>query len=147
MDRREQKRRVPLARLAAIVVALLVAAEALVIAGVLEMRAGTVAKHAPWAFEPFLRLVGEHPESMPRRAAAVEEGGADPAGSDSAIARIAGFRPDEIPVQLGTNLLPATEAMDPAGPTEPAGEAPATNAPATGSNAPAEKAEAVVPVG
>jgi len=45
-------------------VAVLVVCEVLVVCGALEVRASLVAKVAPWAYEPFLRLVGEHPDQM-----------------------------------------------------------------------------------
>jgi hypothetical protein len=63
MKELETRRITPVAYIAAIVVAVLVGLELLVVSGVLELRAGTVAKYAPWAYEPFLRLVGEHPDS------------------------------------------------------------------------------------
>lgn len=63
MDKRETRRVNPIAQIAFFAVAILLVFEALVIGGVLELKAQTVAKYAPWAHEPFLRLVGEHPDS------------------------------------------------------------------------------------
>ena len=60
------------AQIAGIAVLILIFFEALVIGGVFELQAPAVAKYAPWAYEPFLRIVGEHPESAPRLAV-VEE--------------------------------------------------------------------------
>ncbi|VGO22980.1 hypothetical protein [Pontiella sulfatireligans] len=51
----------------ALVVALFIF-EAAVIGGIVELKASTVGRFAPWAYEPYLKLVGEHPDSLPRQA-------------------------------------------------------------------------------
>jgi len=63
MSKKESRRRVPVSAIAIAVFVLLVVFEVLVIGGALEIKSSTVARIAPWAYEPFLRLVGEHPES------------------------------------------------------------------------------------
>lgn len=68
----ETRRINPIARVTFVAVMVLFVFEALVIFGLFELKAQTVAKYAPWAYEPFLHLVGEHLESAPRRVA-VEE--------------------------------------------------------------------------
>ncbi len=62
----ETRRINPIATLTTVLVVLLVAVEALIILGVFELKAQTVAKYAPWAYEPFLHWAGEHPDSTPR---------------------------------------------------------------------------------
>ncbi len=77
MNKLETRRITPVATIAAFVVVVVLGLELLVVSGVLELRAGTVAKYAPWAYEPFLKLVGEHPDSMANKpespSSAVEE--------------------------------------------------------------------------
>lgn len=68
----ETRRINPIARVTFVAVMVLFVFEALVISGLFELKAQTVAKYAPWAYEPFLHLVGEHLESTPRWVA-VEE--------------------------------------------------------------------------
>lgn len=62
----ETRRINPIATLTTAVVIVLVAVEAFIILGVFELKAQTVATYAPWAHEPFLRWVGEHPDSVAR---------------------------------------------------------------------------------
>ena len=101
MDKQETRRRNPVARIALVAVLILIVFEALVIFGALELNAQAVAKYAPWAYEPFLRLVGEHPES-PARQAVVEE--SDEAATDeSTTADVTGLDPSAIPALIETN--------------------------------------------
>ena len=62
----ETRRINPIAHITTVVVVILIAFEVLIILGVFELKAQTVEKYAPWAHEPFLRWVGEHPDSIPR---------------------------------------------------------------------------------
>ena len=101
MDKRETRRINPIAHLTWIVVLLLLIFQALVIAGVTELKAHTVAKYAPWAYESFLRLVGEHPDSSPRWAT-VEEAAAPPA-EDHDVISYTGLAPSAVPVLIETN--------------------------------------------
>lgn len=101
MDKQETRRRNPVARIALVAVLILIVFEALVIFGALELNAQAVAKYAPWAYEPFLRLVGEHPESTARQAV-VEE--SDEAATDeSTTADVTGLDPSAIPALIETN--------------------------------------------
>jgi len=56
MSKKESRRRVPVSAIAIAVFVLLVVFEVLVIGGALEIKSSTVARIAPWAYEPFLRL-------------------------------------------------------------------------------------------
>ena len=89
---------------------LLVVFEFLVIFGALELKAQTVAKYAPWAYEPFLRLVGEHPESAPRWASIEET--EEKESVEATVAGVTGLEPSAIPIlietddaMLATNLI------------------------------------------
>jgi hypothetical protein len=94
---KRQKRRINLAaQIAGIAVFLLILFEGLVIGGIFELQAPAVAKFAPWAFEPFLRIVGEHPESAPR-VAMVEEINPTESASKTALG-LTGFSPESIPI-------------------------------------------------
>jgi len=97
----ETRRINPIAHITTAVVVVLIAFEAVVIFGVFDLQAQTVAKYAPWAYEPFLKLVGEHPDSAPRRAPVEESDESDP--SVAAEANATGLEPSAIPVLVPTN--------------------------------------------
>ena len=61
-------RKVPESVAAVVVMAVLLAFELLVLFGGLEIKSSSVAAAAPWAFNAFSRLVGEHPDQMSARA-------------------------------------------------------------------------------
>ncbi len=67
MKNRESRRIVPVSIIALIVIGVLFLFETLVVGGVFEVKASTVAKVAPWAYEPFLKMIGEHPDSYRQR--------------------------------------------------------------------------------
>jgi len=101
MSKKESRRRVPVSAIAIAVFVLLVVFEVLVIGGALEIKSSTVARIAPWAYEPFLRLVGEHPESDTMKESAQDrtaQGGDTPSG----MAAVAGFNPDGLIIDLDT---------------------------------------------
>ena len=108
MSKKESRRIVPVSAVAIAAVALLVVFEGLVIGGVFEVKASMVARIAPWAYEPFLRLVGEHPESKTRNESVGGEK-ADEAGAPSGMASVAGFNPDGLVIDLGAEM---EEAVD-----------------------------------
>lgn len=101
MGKQETGRRNPIAHITLLFVVLLFIFEASVIAGIFELKAQTVAKYAPWAYEPYLRLIGEHPDSTPRWVT-VEETEEEPA-EEIAIANMTGLEPSAIPVLVETN--------------------------------------------
>lgn len=102
-----EKRRVnPIAHVASLAVVILIIFEGLVIVGALELKAQAVAKYAPWAYEPFLKLVGEHPESAPRWATVEESEKGGPVELE--IANVTGLDPSAIPVLIETNELVLT---------------------------------------
>ncbi|MCK5676762.1 MAG: hypothetical protein KAH99_07075, partial [Verrucomicrobia bacterium] len=84
-----------------VLVLLLIVFEVLVIFGVFELKAQTVAKHAPWAYESFLKLVGEHPGSAPRWASVEEP--EEKEAVKATMAGVTGLEPSAIPVLVETN--------------------------------------------
>ena len=132
MDKLETRRTNPVAHFALLAVAILVVFETLVICGAFELKAQTVEKYAPWAYEPFLRLVGEHPESAPRWVAVERPRKAKPAET-----AVAGLASSALPLPVETNLvLEATVPLE----AEPDPVAAPTNPP------PANRDE-IIPVG
>ncbi len=144
MGKQEKRRLNPIGHITLVLVVLLIFFEALVIFGVFELKAQTVAKYAPWAYEPFLRLIGEHPESTPRWATVEEPEEEEPV--ELAVASVTGLEPSVIPVLIETNdavlatnlVLEATVPLD----IEP--EPVPVVAP---TNAPDGELQEVVPVG
>ena len=101
MNKQETRRTNPIAKVTLFLVAVLIVFEALVIFGVLELKSQNVAKIAPWAYEPFLKLMGEHPDSAPRWATVEEATEEIPAAVEET--RITGLEPELIPVLMDTN--------------------------------------------
>lgn len=142
MDKRDARRIKPIANVTLVLVVILVVFELLIIFGAMGLKARTVAKYAPWAYEPFLRLVGEHPESAPRLAAEEEADGDNT--SESSVAVVAGLQPSAIPVLTETDtILPGTNVAIVA--EEP--DAPETEPADVSTNNPPAKKEAIAPVG
>lgn len=103
MSKKESRRIVPVSAVAIAVFAVLVIFEALVIGGVFEVKAATVARIAPWAYEPFLRLVGEHPGSKTLKRS-VRGWKEDGAGAPSGMASVAGFNSEGLIVDLDAEI-------------------------------------------
>ncbi len=99
MNKQDTRRRNSIAHITLILVVLVLGFEALIIFGVFELKSKTVAKYAPWAYESFLRLAGEHPESTPHWAT-VEEAEEN---VESSILGVTGLEPSAIPVLVETN--------------------------------------------
>ena len=103
MSKKESRRRVAVSTIAMAAIALLVVFEVLVIGGGFGIKAATVARIAPWAYEPFLWLVGEHPESKGLKES-VGNQKEDGAGASSGMASVAGFNPDELIIDLDAQI-------------------------------------------
>ena len=145
MSKKESRRIVPLSAVAIAAFIMLVVFEVLIIGGVVGVKASAVARIAPWAYEPFLRLVGEHPESATSKESAGNQK-EDETNRSSGLASVAGFNPDalvielDVPPEEGGDVVP--EAIRPDGGL--------SNAVPTGSsitNSVPERLEDVVPVG
>ncbi len=116
----ESRRIVPVSVIATSLVVCLVGLEVLVISGALELKGATVARIAPWAYEPFLKLVGEHPASQVN--AKRNEASASSAPL-SAMEVVASFNADALLAE--TNEVQEVEAAKPdPEPEEPAQEEP-----------------------
>lgn len=145
MEKRETRRINPIAQITLTAVLVLVLFELLIIFGAMQLEARTVAKIAPWAYEPFLKLVGEHPESTPRWAVVEETD--ESAAADSPVAGVAGLQPMAIPVLTETNAPAETNAppdTDTGNETPSVPEAEPTAAP---DKKPSQKPDEAVPVG
>ena len=144
MDKQETRRINPIAHVTLVAVAVLVVFECLVICGAVELKAQTVAKYAPWAYEPFLRLVGEHPESPPRWASVEEPEEKD--AVEATVAGVTGLEPSAIPVLIETNesVLATNLILEATVPMEVESEPVPVAAP---TNRPADKPQEIVPVG
>jgi len=144
MDKQETRRINPIAHITAAAVVVLVVFEFLIIFGVFELKAQTVAKYAPWAYEPFLRLVGEHPESAPRWAAVEEP--EEKKAVDMTVVGVTGLEPSAIPVLIETNeaVLATNLILEATVPMEVEPEPVPVAAP---TNRPAGKPQEIVPVG
>lgn len=138
MAKLETRRVNPIAHITLVAVVVLIVFEVLVMGGVLELKSQTVAKYAPWAYEPFLRLVGEHPESASRWVTVEEADDSDPIVLPEI--NVTGLEPSAIPLLVPTNeTLIATNAVPEIEP-EPIPEIAPTNAPVA-------EPEEIVPVG
>lgn len=134
----------PVSHVAALAVTVLVVFEVLVMVGALELKAQTVAKYAPWAYEPFLKLVGEHPDSASRWAAVVKESDAD---KEDAVDQMAGIASSAIPILIETNSV-VPQSTNAVSELLEHPEAAVTNLPATApAPVPQPEPEKIVPVG
>jgi len=139
MGKKQTRRISRIANVTAVAVVALVLFEVVMISGAIELKAQTVAKYAPWAYEPFLRLVGEHPESPPHVAVIAEE---EPEETDPVL----NVAPDQTGLMLDIPVV-AVETnvvLDSSVPVEPTPEEEALDVP---TNAPVEEVEEVLPVG
>lgn len=104
----EPRRIVPIAFLALLLFIFMALFQVFVIAGGFEIKASAVKKIMPVAYESFLRLVGEHPETRPEWSAAAQATKSD---SASSAVTFAGFDPKTIPVTIEEDEKPATKVL------------------------------------
>ncbi len=107
-----QKRVVPVSVATLACFALLAVFQLFVLAGGPLTRAATVKRFAPWAYEPFLRLTGEHPDTRPAWSMAGEKAEKGER-SASAMADVAGIRPEDSVVVENPLLEPTRPADEP----------------------------------
>lgn len=132
------RRIVPIAVVTIILFFLMIVFQVFVIAGGYELEASTVKKVAPWAYIPFIKLVGEHPDTRPEWATEQETKTKE---EKQDVITFAGFRPESIPVTIDVDPLPATNVvLESTVPVEEPQRA-VTN------DLPVSKSEEVVPVG
>jgi hypothetical protein len=139
MDKSEKRRINPLAKVATCAVVVLLILEGLVIGGAFELKSQTVAKYAPWAYESFLRLVGEHPESSSRWVEVEEPAEESSKKTEEGLINASGLEPSIIPVLMATNAV-----LEPSVPMEVIPEPIPVTVP---TNAPQNAIEEVIPVG
>jgi hypothetical protein len=144
MAKLETRRVNPLAHITLVAVIILIIFEVLVMGGVLELKSQAVAKYAPWAYEPFLKLAGEHPDSAPRWAVVEEVDESDPVVLPEV--NVTGLEPSAIPLLVSTNeaSIASHVVLEASVPLETEAEPIPVVAP---TNAPAAEPEEIVPVG
>lgn len=127
MNNVESRRIVPIARITIGLVVILALYQAVMLSGLYEVKASTVKKTAPWFYSTFRKWVGEDPSTRPvvvEPAEEPEEKGA------SAMATVAGFKPEELditiedvenpsqetsaPVEEAATVIPVSEPEEPA---------------------------------
>lgn len=64
MKNHDTRRKVLVSKIAAFVMVITFVLEGMIIFGALQVDSATIARVAPRAYEPFLKLVGEHPSSQ-----------------------------------------------------------------------------------
>ena len=144
MAKLETRRINPIAHITLAGVIILMVFEAAVIGGILELKAQTIAKYAPWAYEPFIRLVGEHPDSAPLWATVEEADGPDPIALPEAHATV--LESSAIPMLVSTNgMVSGTNVLLEA--SIPLEANPELSPEVVPTNAPAAVPEEIVPVG
>jgi hypothetical protein len=118
----EQRRFVPISITVITCIALLGVLQLFVVTGGLEIKSSWVQQKMPWAYEPYLRLVGEHPDAIASRlemdqATKEQE-------SSSGIGAIAGFAPEDLGVSLdNTTEMPTNGVIvEPSSPVQDAPE-------------------------
>ena len=144
MAKLETHRINPIAHITLVAVIILIIFEVLVMGGVLELKSQAVAKYAPWAYEPFLKLVGEHPDSASRWATVEEADESDPIILSEVNAK--GLEASAIPVLVSTNemVLEANILLEASVPLETETEPIPVDVP---TNAPVADPEEIIPVG
>mgnify|MGYP001827728750 CR=1 FL=1 len=83
------------------------------IVGGMEIKASAIKRIAPFAYEPFLKMVGEHPSSRPDKPLEGEQKAVKPNSSSSAMATVAGFSPEELAVTIEDADTPILEPSVP----------------------------------
>ncbi len=136
----EARRTVPISVITLVLFCLMAVLQVFVITGGYELDASSVKKVAPWAYEPFLKITGEHPDTRPEWAV-----GANEDEKVAEVIKIGGIRPDAIPVTIEDQPAPAKKVI--IEPTKPL-EQPRTVIPVTTpEKEEKENPEEVVPVG
>ena len=109
MKHSAEKRVVRITVVASLIFAALLIFELFIIGGGLDVNASVVRKHAPWAYEPFLKLVGEHPDQFSLWGISSRDAEAGAAEAPDPLTSIAGINPDQLSVTLeaveGTNTV------------------------------------------
>lgn len=96
MKKQNTRRINPVGQVTFIAVVVLIVFEVLIVCGAFELQPQTVEKHAPWAYEPFLRLIGEHPDSTPSWV---------PVALVEPDSNLTGLESLAIPLLLSTNVI------------------------------------------
>lgn len=112
MNEVESRRIIPISRITIGFVLILAVFQVIMLCGMFELKSSTVKKTAPWFHNTFLKLVGEHPSTRPV-AATEAEVPQEKKDSSSAIATVAGFKPEELAVTIEDIENPIIEPTAP----------------------------------
>ena len=134
------RRIVPISIVTMIVFGLMALFQIFVITGGYELEAATVKKAAPWAYESFLKLTGEHPDTRPEWIK--EKKAVNP---EIDMITIGGIRPEDISVTIEDQPLTKKKVViEPTKPIEEKARVIPVSIPKVEKN---EKPGEVVPVG
>jgi hypothetical protein len=123
MKNKEHRRIVPISVVTLVALVILAVFEGLMIGGVVRVKSTTVAKWAPWAYEPFLRLIGEHPDALRQKEASTKVPAPEP--ELTGLDEITGFSSESI--GLESNDVPAIAPPEVVEQIEPEVYEPPTN--------------------
>jgi hypothetical protein len=112
------RRIVPVSVAATVCFVLLATFELMVFGGVFQVKASVVRQVAPWAYEPFLKLTGEHPETNPALLQNEAPDETKKGVSASSMATVAGFRPEELSIELDTDGFETNTVPESGRPTD-----------------------------
>ncbi|MDF7799903.1 hypothetical protein P4C99_10525 [Pontiellaceae bacterium B1224] len=92
-------------------IVILVLFQTIMLSGLYELKSSTVRKSAPWFYPTFLKLVGEYPSA---RLAAAPQGAesAEEKSGPSAMATVAGFKPEEFDITIENVESPILEPAE-----------------------------------
>jgi hypothetical protein len=107
MNEVESRRVVPMAQITVICTVLLALFELYFISTAYELKASTVKKVAPWVYEPYRKMMGEHPSTQPKAARAPASN--TPDSAPSGVATVAGFKPEELTITIEDAKMPVPE--------------------------------------
>lgn len=114
----EIRRKVPVAVLALICVSIIGILQILLLTGAYQVDAGTVRKFAPFLYNPFRKVVGEHPSTRPQTAETQAV-----TSRETEIETVTGIKPEELSIKIEAPAVELPEDLPAAEPVIiPAGE-------------------------
>jgi len=117
----ETRRKVPAAVIAMICVSFIGIIQLLLVTGAYQVDSGTVRKMAPFLYNPFRKMMGEHPSTRPQSAESQASSG------ETGIETVTGIKPEDLSIEIKTEgsvpaivvpeetntLIPASEPEKP----------------------------------
>lgn len=103
----ESRRKVPAAVIAMICVSVIGLLQLLLVTGAYQVDSGTVRKIAPFLYNPFRKMMGEHPSTRPQTAES------QASSRDLEIETVTGIKPEDLSIEIKTEgSVPAIEAPE-----------------------------------